>query len=381
MSLVRFLTAPEARRSDDVKWSQYAPDVLAAWIAVMDVELAEPVREAIIEAAHRSITGYPAPHLHGTADLIAGWHRERHSSPVDPTLVRYAPTVVNGIAQAFRLFTSPGDRVLLTTPVYHPFFEVSEAAGLEQVRMSMIPDGDRFRIDLDRLDREAAVGGVLLLCQPHNPTGSIATRSELEQVAEIVRRNGNPVISDEIHASLRMPGTWFTAFAEVAPDLASRTITVASASKSFNLPGLRFGWLIAGTAELARRIDDLPFLARSGSSSIGPPATRAALARGGPWLDELRGHLADRQDLLIDLLAEHLPEARWLRPEATYLAWLDLRAYGRDDPATDLLEAGVALSPGLQFGEEGRGFVRLNFACHESTLTEIIERMGRFLAR
>lgn len=381
MSLVRFLTAPEARRADGIKWNHYPDDVLAAWVAVMDVELAVPIRDAIIEAAHRSTTGYTADHLHGTADLIADWHRERHSTSIDPALVRYAPTVTNAIAQAFRLFTTPGDRVLLTTPVYHPFFEVSEAAGLEQVRMSMIADEDRYRLDLDLLDREAADGGVLLLCQPHNPTGSIATRSELEQVAEIMRRHGNPVIADEIHAPLRTPGIGFTSFAEVAPDLAARTITVASATKSFNLPGLRFGWLVTGTADLAHRIDDLPFLARSGSSSIGPPATRAALAAGGPWLDELRGHLVDRRQLLAELLDHHLPAARWARPEATYLAWLDLRDYGRDDPATDLLEAGVALSPGLQFGEEGRGYVRLNFATHESTLTEIIERMGRFLAR
>ncbi len=376
MSLVRFLAADEARLTDGVKWSAFGPDVLAAWVAVMDVEVAAPIREAIIESGQRSVTGYPNAGLHGTSDIVARWHRERHGSTVDPTLVRFAPHVTNAIGQAFAVFTSPGDRVILSTPVYHPFFEVSDLAGLQQVRVSMLASDDRYHMDLERIDHEAAAGGVLLICQPHNPTGSIATRQELEALADISRRHGNPVISDEIHAPLRMPGAGFDAFSTVAPDLADRTITVASATKSFNLPGLRLGWLAAGTPDLAARIDALPFLMRTGYSSIGPPATRAALTEGGPWLDELRAHLADHRRLLADLVARHLPAARWLQPAATYLAWLDLSAYALEDPAAEFLEAGVALSPGAQFGEEGRHFVRLNFGCHPETLIRILERMG-----
>ncbi len=381
MSLVRFLTPAEARAGDGIKWTTYGPDVLAAWVAVMDVEIAEPIRAAIVDAAQRSVTGYPNPHLHGTADLISRWHRDRHGSVVDPSLVRYGSTVTNAILQAFEVFSEPGDRVILTTPVYHPFFEAADIAGLHQVRVSMVCDGDRHRMNLDRIEEEAAKGGVILLCQPHNPTGSIATRAELKGVAAIAARHGNPVISDEIHAALAMPGRASVAFADAAPDLAGQTITVASATKAFNLPGLRLAWLVAGSEELATRLDQVPFLKRYGYSSIGFPATRAALTDGGAWLDELREHLAARQVLLSSLLATHLPDARWSPPEATYLAWIDLTAYGLDDPTPALLEAGVALSPGTQFGDEGTGFVRLNLAAHEATLTAIVERMGMALAR
>ncbi len=377
MSLVRFLLPEEARATDDIKWHMYGPDVLAAWVAVMDVAIADPIKEAVIDAIDRSVTGYPAGALHGTSEAIAGWHRERHATEVDPTLVRYATTVTHAIGQAFEVFAKPGDRVILTTPVYHPFFEAVDIAGLTQVRVSMLKDDTRYRMDLESLEATAAQGGVLLLCNPHNPTGSVATPEELAGVADIARRHGNPIISDEIHAPLVMPGGQFTSFSAVAPDLAGQTITVASATKSFNLPGLRFGWLVAGTPELAERIDRIPFLQRSGYSSVGPPATRAALTAGGPWLDEIRGHFAARQVLLAELLAEHLPRARWLRPDATYLAWIDLTAYELgSDPAEHFLAHGVALSPGVQFGAEGSGFVRLNYACHEQTLIEIVQRMG-----
>lgn len=377
MSLVRFLTAPEARATDGVKWSLHGPEVLAAWVAVMDVETAEPIRAAVADAAQRSVTGYPDARLHGTADAIVAWHEERHGVAYDRALVRFAPHVTNAIGQALAVFTTPGDRLILSTPVYHPFFEVADLAGLQQVRVSMLATDTGYRMDLDRLEAAAADGGVILLCNPHNPTGAVAGRDELEGVAAIARRHGNPVVSDEIHAPLRTPGTGFVAFSSVAPDLAERTVTVASASKSFNLPGLRLGWLVAGTPELANQVDALPHLATYGYSSLGPPATRAALTEGGPWLDELRTHLVARRDLLGRLLGDVLPGARWVPPDATYLAWIDVGSYGLDDPAAAFLAAGVALSPGTQFGEEGAGFVRLNFGCHPETLIEIVERMGR----
>lgn len=377
-NLVRFKELDEAPNSDTYKWNDPPPGTIGASVADLDVHIAPPVAAALHDAIHRSSTGYVKPHMRGVAEAIAGWHERRFGQFVDPSLVRFAPHVVNGLVQAATVFG--GDRLIMTTPVYFPFFQVAEEAGLTQVRVSMAVERGRWAIDLDRLDAAAAGGGTILLSNPHNPTGSVPTREELEGVVEIALRHGNPVISDEIHGALTYPGHTFVPLATVASGLEEQLVTVTSTSKSFNLPGLRFAWLIPGSAGVASRIDALPTWRTSGTSSLGPAATVAATSQGDAWLDELVEHLAERRDRLAELLARRLPRARWIPPEATFLAWLDLRAYDLgDDPARELREQGVSLSHGPLFGDEGHGFARLNFGCSATTLEVMIDRIATAL--
>ena len=378
--LVRFKDRHEAPDSDTYKWNDPPEGAIGASVADMDVHLAPPIAAALHDAIHRSSTGYVKSHMRGVADAIAGWHDRRFGQAVDASLVRFAPHVVNGLIQAATIFG--GDRLIFNTPIYFPFFDVAETVGLEQVHVSMVERDGRWVLDLDRMEAAAAAGGTILLCNPHNPTGSVPTTEELEGVAEIARRHGNPVISDEIHGPLTYPGHRFVPFSTVAPDLGDRLVTVTSTSKSFNIPGLKFSWLIAGSPDVAAKIDALPQMLTYGTSSLGPAATVAATTQGDAWLDELVELLTERRDRLGELLAERLPRAAWIPPEATFLAWLDLRAYDiGDDPAVALQHHGVYLSRGPVFGEEGHGHARLNFGCSAATLEEMVDRMATALER
>jgi cystathionine beta-lyase len=378
--IVRFRELDDAPLSDTYKWNDPPAGTIGASVADMDVHLAPAVAAALHDAVDRSSTGYVKSHMRSVADAIAAWHQRRFDQAVDPALVRFAPNVVNGLIQAATVLQPKAPRLIMNTPVYYPFFAVADAVEMQQVRVSMVEHAGRWVLDLDRMDAEAAEGGIILLCNPHNPTGAVPTRDELEGVAEIARRHGTPVISDEVHAPLTYPGYRFVPFSEVAPDLAGRHITVTSTSKSFNMPGIKFAWLAPGTPELATAIDRLPEMLTYGTSSFGPAATVAATTQGDQWLDELVGHLTERRDRLGALLAERLPRTNWIAPEATFLAWLDFRAYGLpDEPATVLRAHGVDLSSGTVFGEEGKGHARLNFGCSAATLDLMVDRIATAL--
>jgi cystathionine beta-lyase len=378
--IVRFRELDDAPSSDTYKWNDPPAGTIGASVADMDVHLAPPIAAALHDAVHRSSTGYVNPDMRGTADSIAGWHHRRFGQTVDPGLIRFARNVVNAIVQAATVMAPERPRILMNTPVYYPFFAVADEVEMAQVRISMLEHEGRWVLDLDRMDAEAAEGGIILLCNPHNPTGAVPTRAELEGVADISRRHGNPIISDEIHGPLTYPGYEFIPFAEVAPDLGDRLITVTSTSKSFNLPGVKFAWLIPGSAELAAKVDGLSTMLTYGTSSFGPAATVAATSQGDQWLDELVEHLTERRDRLGELLAERLPRTNWIAPEATFLAWLDFRAYGLpDEPATVLRAHGVDLSSGTVFGEEGKGHARLNFGCSAATLELMVDRIATAL--
>lgn len=375
--LVRFRDRTDAPTSDTYKWNDPPPGTIGASVADMDVHLAPPIAAALHDAVHRSSTGYVKAHMRGVADAIAGWHGRRFGQTVDPARIRFAPNVVNGIVQAATVLSPSAERLLMNTPVYFPFFEVADAMAMEQVRISMVEDDGRWVLDLERMEAEAANGGTILLCNPHNPTGAVPSRDELEGVAEIARRHGSPVIADEIHAPLTYPEHDFVPFSEVAPDLGDRLVTVTSTSKSFNLPGVRFAWLIPGSDELAARVDDLPGMLSYGTSSFGPAATVAATTQGDAWLDELVERLTERRDRLGALIASRLDGVRWIAPEATFLAWLDFRGCDLGaEPAEYLRPHGVDLSPGTIFGEEGRGHARLNFGCAPETLEEMVDRIA-----
>ncbi len=370
---LRDLNEQTLRRRTSIKWRQYPDDVLPLWVAEMDVVPDASITRALTDAIESGDTGYP----YGTAyaEALAAFAAQRWGwDGLEPARTAYAADVMTGIAEVLRLVSSPGDPVVVDPPVYPPFYDVVEHVGRTVVEAPLGADG---RLDLASLEDAFVRAGsrrcTYLLCNPHNPTAVAHTREELAAVASLARQHGVRVVVDEIHGPLVPDG--FVPYLSVPG--AEDAFVVTSASKAWNLAGLKAAVIVAGreaAADLAR----LPEIVSHGPSHLGMLAHAVALREGVPWLDAVVADLADNRRLLGELLDEHLPDVRWARGSATYLAWLDCRELGlADDPAAVFLEHGrVALNSGLTFGFGGAGHVRLNFATSPDLLRDAIGRMA-----
>lgn len=368
--------ALSGRRS--MKWQHFPPDVLPAWVAEMDFPLARPVTAALHDAIDRNDTGYAS--FGGFAEAVAAFVADRLAWTVDPAHISAVPDVMAGVSESLRLLTEPGAGVVVNTPVYPPFFTTIADIGRRVVEAPLARAGAAYLLDLDGLERAFASDAVqaYLLCSPHNPTGVVFARGELEAVAALARRYDVAVVADEIHAPLTLPGATFTAYLSLGAQVAPRAASLVSASKAFNLAGLKCAALVTADPEVLALTGRIPAEVRYRTGLLGVLAGIAAFREGAPWLDDVLGHLEGNRRLLGSLLADRLPEARWVPPQASYLAWLDLSAYGLGpDPSATLLQRGrVALSPGPDFGPLGAGFARLNFATSQGLLTEAVDRMA-----
>jgi cysteine-S-conjugate beta-lyase len=371
------LSLERLRRRRSGKWSRYPPDVLPAWVAEMDFPLAAPVKRALLEAIELDDCGYPAPGELGGA--FAEFALRRHGWEVDPAAVSPSPDVVGALTATLIEIARPGERVVLNTPVYHPFFAVVEEAGCELVEVPLAG----AELDVDEVDRAFAGGArALLLCSPHNPTGSVPSRAQLEAIAESAARHGAWVLADEIHAPLILPGTEHVPFLTVSEAARQRGIAFWSASKAFNLAGLRCAEMVTASAEAAAVVARLPVSATH-CGHLGAIGSIAAFREGGGWLGEVLAVLDHNRSLLTRLLAERLPEVGYEPPRAGYLAWLDFRSLGLGpDPSQAILERGrLALSPGPQFGPQGAGFARLNLGTSPALVEAAVERICHALGR
>jgi cystathionine beta-lyase len=366
------------RRRRTVKWSLYGPDVLAAWVAEMDFDVAPVVRAAILEAVDREDFGYVAADLGDLTTACAEFLASVYGWTVSPARIFPVADVLGGISAALDTLVPPGAPVVVPTPAYPPFFEVIELTGRAPVAAPMIVDGARDVLDLDAVDAALRAGArAVLLCNPHNPTGRVFTRAELTELAAIVDRHGARVVSDEVHGPLVHPGSEHVPYATVSDAAAGHAITVTSASKAFNLAGLKCAQVIASNHDDAARWRALRVFEVAGPTPVGIAASVAAYSAGRPWLHELVAYLDGNRRALAELLAEHLPGVRCRRPEATFLAWLDCWALGQDDPARFFLDrGGVALSDGPPFGPGCEQQVRLNFATSRNLLERIVGAMG-----
>jgi cysteine-S-conjugate beta-lyase len=380
--VIRDLTDDEARRALVLKWGSVEPDVLPAWVAEMDYALAPPVAEAVAAAVAAGMTGYPA-HPTGGGPLGAAYagFADRHFGwRVDPGQVVPTVDVTAGVRLALDVLSEPGPMVL-PLPAYAPQLALAEVTGRARWDLPASPDADRAGIDLDRLDRLFADGArTLLLTQPHNPCGHVYTRAELEGVRDVVIRHRGRVVSDEIHAPLVLPGAEHVPYLSLE-GTADHAVAVVAASKAFNTPGLRCGQVVTSDAATHRRLVEAPMVRNNSWSTLGAVAAVAAYTRGDAWLAALVARLDQQRTLLGELLAEHLPEARMRPLEATYLAWLDLRAYGHDDPAEVALRRGrVLLAPGSDYHPGLPGHVRVNLATSADRLREIVRRTAAALS-
>jgi len=367
----------ELRLRRSAKWTSFPPDVLPLPVAEMDVRLAPPIARALRAAVDLSDTGYagdPTP----VTGALARFARRRWGWAVDPGAVRLCADVAVGVTAVLRRVTRPGDAVVLTPPVYPPFAAWLAEVGVRQVDVPLLDAERGGGLDLPGLERALAAGArAVLLCSPHNPTGRVHPAAELAELAGLAEAYGAVVLADEIHAPLTLPGAAFTPYLSVSPAAARTGVAFHSASKAWNLAGLKCAAII--TAEPGSGLlGEVPLELRWTVGHLGAVAAAAAYDEGEPWLDDLLAALSVNVGLLDGLLAERLPAVRFVAPAAGYLAWLDLRGLGLgDDPADVLLARGrVALGSGPTFGAGGAGFARLNVGCSEEVLAEAVRRMA-----
>jgi cystathionine beta-lyase len=374
---LRQLSLDQLRTRTSEKWRAYAPDVLPLFVAEMDVPLAEPVVRAVTDAMGRGDTGYPVGLAY--AEAFAEFAHERWNwGELLPERTHVVPDVMLGLTELLQLVTEPGSSIVVNNPVYPPFYWFIEHAGRRVVEA---PLGADSRLDLDVLNETFArltddrKQVAYLLCNPQNPTGTVHTRAELAAVAELAEQHGVRVIADEIHAPLVLPGADFVPYLSVPGS--SHGFSLMSASKGWNLAGLKSALAIAGPGSAAE-LATVEHHVSDGASHVGVIAHTAAITDGGDWLDSLLAGLDDNRRLLGELLSQHLPAIGYRPPAATFLSWLDCRNLAlAEDPAKVFLDRGrVALNSGPDFGTGGEGHVRLNFGTHPDIIAEAISRMA-----
>jgi cystathionine beta-lyase len=372
------LDALRARRSQ--KWRMYPDDVLPAWVAEMDFPLAPAVAATLHEAIELGDTGYAHPGA--LPEAFARFAAARFEWNVAPEHVTVAPDVVMGIAEVLKAVTEPGDGVVISPPVYPPFFSTIVRFGRQVVEAPLAEGANGWELDLDALESAFAGGArAYLLCNPHNPIGRVFTRDQLEAIAALAERYDVVVVSDEIHAPMTMAGATHIPFPSLGDEAAARSVVITSTSKAWNTAGLKCAVIVAGSAQMQSRLESMPAHLVVESGNLGVLAAVTAFDVGVGWLDELVDYLDGNRRLLAELLETHLPAVGYVPPQAGFLTWLDCRSLGLgDDPAEVFLERGrVALTSGLGFGVEGTGWARLNIGTSRELMTEAVSRMAAAL--
>jgi cystathionine beta-lyase len=379
----------DRHQTNSLKWTHYGPDVLPLWVADMDFPAPEPVRDALRATIEHGIFGYELP-TRKLTETVARRMERLYGWRVTPEMVLATPGIVAGFKAAARAVCKPGEGVLVQPPVYHPFLEVPDHTGTvgQFAPLRQVNEGHTLRYEIDwpafesGLNSNGTRTAMFLLCHPHNPTGKIYSRSDLERMAEVCLRNDAVICSDEIHSELLLGGARHLPLAAISPEIARRSITLVSPSKTFNLVGLFCGFAIIPDAALRARYRRVLQHLALHVNSLGLIAAEVAFSGScDPWLEELRRYLTANRDCVVDFVSRELPNVRVTMPDATYLAWLDFNDLVRAGPVAPdaydffLEKARVALNPGAEFGPGGEHFVRLNFGCPRSTLMDALQRM------
>ena len=381
MSTFAFESQEHLRLRQSAKWRAFDEEIVPAWVAEMDFVLAEPISHVLADAISRSDTGYA-----WTSDLgvaLASFAQQRWHWAIDPDCVIPVADVLTGVGQVLLALTQPGEAVVITSPVYPPFFStVSKVAHREVVDVPLVVEGDRYTFDRDAMKAAFSRPDVtaFLACSPHNPTGRVFDHEELMFISSLAKEHSVLVVSDEIHAPMTHHGYTFIPYLTVAGD--APAVSVVSASKAWNIAGLKCAQVVSNSKQLHSILHErIPLEVQHGAGHLGVLAAQAAYFEGAPWLDEMLTHLGQQKTLLRSLLQEKIPEIQMTEPEASYLAWLDCRALGlTQDPAAFFMDrAKVALNSGPTFGPTGAGFARLNFATSPEILTLVIDRMAASL--
>jgi len=380
---------PDRRATDSIKWNKYDADVIPLWVADMDFPVAEPVLQSLQARVDHGIFGYPDVHpkpgsVSALQEVLVERMQQRYDWRVVPDDIMLLPGVIVGLNLTCQAVGAPGEGVLIQTPVYPPFFSTACNAGmlLQESQLTRQSDG-HYEVDWDSF--EAAFTGqtrVFILCNPHNPVGRVFRRDELERMAEICLRKGAVICSDEIHCDLIFKGQRHIPIASLSEEIAQSTVTLISPTKTFNLAGLQCSFAIVQNKELRQKLCEAMRGLVMWVNLLGLNAALAAYRHGQEWLDQALAYLEGNRDYLFDYVQSQLPGVSMVKPEGTYLAWLDCRQAGlQGNPYEFFLNEGrLAFNDGLTFGKGGEGFVRLNFACTREVLALALSRMKEALA-
>ncbi len=376
------LTEAQLRQKDCAKWHFHPDDVLPLWVADMDFPIADVIKDALRNHIDTNNFGYPAKDgLAGLKEATLERLKNKHNWHIKPEDL----TLINGIVPALYMsvmaLSSAGDEVIIPCPVYGPITMAVEKTGRKGVRVPFVQENGNYIFDMDAM--EAAVTPatrILMLCQPHNPIGRAFTREELELLAAFALKHRLWVISDELHSDLVFSESKHIPFASINDEIAQRTVTVFGPTKTFNIAGLKIGFFASQNPQLLAAFNGIAGGLMGQPNSMAQAATLAAFKHGDDWLNNTLSYLEANRNFVADYLAKELPEVRYTKPEATYLAWLDFKHYEFENAEAFALEkAKVAMNDGAWFGPTGAGFLRLNLATSRGILTEALERINKAL--
>ncbi|MEM3238249.1 MAG: MalY/PatB family protein, partial [Thermoplasmata archaeon] len=372
----------DRKGTGSVKWDFLAQrfssdDLLPLWVADMDFRAPQPLVDALTRRAQHGIYGY-SNFTSAYYDAVINWYRRRYDWNLKREWMVFTPGVVPAISLAVRAFSNPGEKIIVQTPVYYPFFKSIESNGRYLLNNPLILKDGHYEMDFEDLEKKVRDPKVrmIILCNPHNPVGRVWKKEELKRLGDICIDNGILVISDEIHSDIRYPEVDFTNFASISEKFANNSITCTAATKTFNLAGLQISNIIIPNQKIRQIFQNMvDSTAISGPNAFSEEAVRTAYNECEDWLDELLIYLRDNKEFLKEFIKEHLPQVDLIEPEGTYLAWLDFRKIEPDPSMLEKLmqsNAKVALDEGYIFGSGGEGFERINLACPRSILEKAL---------
>ncbi len=380
----------DRRNTGSVKWDLAEArlgyhDIIPMWVADMDFRAPEPIIEALRKVADLGIYGYAA-RMPSYYDAFISWMSQRFNWEIRQEWIEFTPGVVPAINLAVRAFTQPGDEVIVQTPVYYPFFSAITCNGRTVLDNPLRLENGRYVMDLAGLEKKMSPRTrLVLLCSPHNPGGRVWNKEELMALGELCLKHDIIVVSDEIHSDIVYHGFSHTVFATLSPEFAQNSIVCTGVSKTFNLAGLAISNIVIPNADLRKRFhDEVAGCGLTLSNIFGLAAAEAAYRHGKPWLEALLNYLEGNLDYLTDYIVSNIPGIKVIRPQGTYLAWLDCRGLpisGERARNFMLAEARVGLEEGTIFGAKEVGFWRMNFACPRSILKQAMERIETAVKR
>lgn len=373
----------DRRGTDSVKWDGVQDrwgrnDLTPMWVADMDFRTAPFVIEALKKRLEHEVLGYTFASKEWS-DSIVGWLDKRYGWSIDKEDLFFSPGIVRGLAFVLHCCTEKGDKVMVMPPVYHPFFLVSQKNGREVVFSALELKDGQYTINFDRFKQDIQGCKVLILSNPHNPGGRVWTKDELASIADICYQNGTLVISDEIHADLTLPPYQHQTFALVSEHAKQNSIVFMSPSKAFNMPGLASSYAVIENAQLRNQFREYMDASEFGEGHLfAYLSVAAAYSHGTEWLDQVIAYIQGNIDFTERYLQEQIPAIRMIRPQASYLVFLDCRLLNLKQNELEQLfveDARLALNTGTTFGEEGEGFMRLNIACPRATLQKALDQL------
>lgn len=369
--------------TDSVKWDGIEgrwgrQDLIPMWVADMDFRTAPFVIEALKKRLEHDVLGYTFA-CKEWSESIQNWLKDRHGWVIRKEMLTFTPGIVRGLAFVIHCFTQEGDKVMVMPPVYHPFFLVTQKNRREVVYSSLVLKNGQYEIDFERFRQDVQGCKLLILSNPHNPGGRVWTKEELAQIADICYENGTLVVSDEIHADLTLPPYQHPTFALISEKARMNSIVFMSPSKAFNMPGLASSYAIIENDELRHRFQEYMEASEFSEGHLfAYLSVAAAYSHGTEWLDQVLAYIKGNIEFTENYLKEHIPAISMVRPQASYLIFLDCRGLGMNQEELNRLfveDAHLALNEGTTFGKEGEGFMRLNIACPRATLEKALKQL------